>query len=121
MSDGKLSDSALGSLQGWRHTFWQRVMATSNPRRRVLIVVAFGLVAIIGLADFLTGFELSLLVFYFLPVSLAVVAVSWRFGVFIAVASVTTWLAGDFAAGAHYANPLVPCWNALIALGTYLS
>jgi signal transduction histidine kinase len=29
-------------------------------------------------------------------------------------------MVGDVAAGAHYTTPLVPCWNALIALVTYL-
>jgi signal transduction histidine kinase len=84
------------------------------------MAVTFGLVAVIGAADYLTGFELSLLVFYFLPVCVAVAAVGWRFGTLIAVLSVATWLVGDFAAGAHFANPFVPGWNALIALGTYL-
>ena len=74
----------------------------------------------IGVADYFTGFEVSFLVFYFLPVALAVTAFGWQAGVVTALASVTVWLAGDFAAGAHYANPLVPWWNATIALGTYL-
>jgi signal transduction histidine kinase len=78
------------------------------------------LVAIIGVADYLTGFELSLLVFYFLPVCIAVAAVGWQFGALTAVLSVATWLVGDILAGAHFASPFVPGWNALIALGTYL-
>ena len=66
------------------------------------------------------GFETSLLVFYFLPVCLAVALRGRWFGVGTAVASVVTWTAGDYAAGAHFSNSLVPWWNALIALGTYL-
>jgi signal transduction histidine kinase len=84
------------------------------------MALTFGLVAVIGTADYFTGFELSLLVFYFVPVCVAVAAVGWRFGTVIAVLSVATWLVGDFAAGARFANPFVPGWNALIALGTYL-
>lgn len=78
------------------------------------------MVAVIGTADFLTGFELSMLVFYFIPVSVAVATVGWQFGVLTALISVGTWLAGDIAAGAHYASPVVPIWNALIALSAYL-
>lgn len=85
-----------------------------------MIAVTFVLVIVIGFVDFLTGFELSLLVFYLLPVCLAVAAVGWGFGVATALVSVGTWLAGDLAAGARFANPLVPCWNAIIALGIYL-
>jgi signal transduction histidine kinase len=84
------------------------------------MALTFGLVAVIGAADYLTGFELSLLVFYFLPVCIAVASVGWRFGTLTAVLSVATWLVGDFAAGARFASSFVPVWNALIALGTYL-
>jgi signal transduction histidine kinase len=75
---------------------------------------------LIGLADFALGTEVSLLVFYFIPIALAVVARGLRFGVVIALASVAIWLVGDFAAGAHYANPVVPIWNASIAFITFL-
>jgi signal transduction histidine kinase len=84
------------------------------------MTLTFALVAVIGAADYLSGFELSLLVFYFLPVCIAVAAVDWRFGTLTAVLSVATWLVGDYAAGAHFVNTFVPIWNALIALGTYL-
>jgi signal transduction histidine kinase len=97
------------------------MIATSDPAaKRRYMAATFALVAVIGAADYLTGFELSLLVFYLLPVCMAVAAVGWRFGVVTAILSVATWLVGDILAGAHYANPLAPGWNALIALCTYL-
>jgi signal transduction histidine kinase len=114
-------DPKAGPFRLWREGFWRRIIATSDPlRKRRYVAATCALVAVIGIADYLTGFELSLLIFYLLPVCMAVAAVNWRFGVAIAVASVATWLAGDALAGARYANPLVPGWNALIALGTYL-
>src|ERR1035438_6389129 len=114
-------DANAGRFKVWREGFWRRVLATSEPsRKRRYMAATFGLVAVIGVADYLTGFELSLQVFYFLPVCLAVASVNWRFGVVTAVLSVAIWLVGDILAGAHFANPFVPGWNALIALGTYL-
>jgi len=105
----------------WREGFWPTILGSSNPaRKRAYMLLTFVLVAVIGAADYFTGFELSLLVFYFLPVCIAVAAVGWRFGTFTAVLSVATWLTGDIAAGERFANPLVPGWNALIALSTYL-
>lgn len=110
-----------GRFKLWREGFWRSILATSSPvRKRQFMGLCVGLVAVIGFADYLTGFELSLLVFYFLPVCIAVAAVGWRFGTAIACLSVAGWLIGDVAAGAHYATPLVPGWNALIALSTYL-
>ena len=77
------------------------------------------LVAAVGVADFLAGFELSLLVFYILPVCLAV-TVSRTFSVATAVACVAIWLWGDIAAGAHFASYATPVANAFGALATYL-
>jgi signal transduction histidine kinase len=109
------------AFHAWREGFWRRILtARSGPQRRRAMAVTFLLVGVIGTADYLTGVEASLLVFYFLPVSLAVATSGWRFGTLISVLSVVTWLAADIAAGAHYANPLIPGWNAVIALGTYL-
>jgi signal transduction histidine kinase len=113
--------SPVSRYEFWRGDFWLRVINRSEPRlRRELIVLSFVMVAVVGTADFLTGFELSLLVFYFVPVCLAVAAAGRGWGAAVALASVAAWLSGDFAAGARYANPLVAGWNALIALGTYL-
>ena len=95
-------------------------LAASSRQQGPLIAVIAGLVLAIGVVDFVMGFETSLLVFYFLPVCLAVALRGRWFGVATAVASVATWVAGDFAAGATFSNSLVPWWNAVIALGTYL-
>jgi signal transduction histidine kinase len=101
--------------------FWRSIINPIDPvRRRWLVGLTVALLLVIGLADFLVGFEISMLVFYFLPVSFAVVALGWRFGVAIALASVTIWIGGDLAAGARYSTQFVPEWNACIALGTYL-
>ena len=101
--------------------FWRSIINSIDPvRRRWLIGLTVALLLAIGLVDFLVGFEISMLVFYFLPVSFAVVALGWRFGVAIALASVTIWIGGDLAAGARYSTQFVPKWNACIALGTYL-
>jgi signal transduction histidine kinase len=121
MSAPEYPDPDRRRTGAWREGYWRRILATSDPLKKTrYIALTFGLVAVIGAADYLTGFELSLLVFYFLPVCVAVAAVGWRFGALTAVLSVATWLAGDYAAGARFANTFVPVWNALIALGTYL-
>jgi signal transduction histidine kinase len=100
--------------------FWRGFISVSTARQRKQLVAAtIGFVLVIGLVDLFSGFEISLLVFYFVPVCLAVASLGWRFGAVIAVASVATWLIGDYSAGVRYGNPLVPWWNAIFALGTY--
>ena len=96
------------------------ILATDPRRRRLLAAITLILVFFIGLLDFLTGIDVSLFVFYCLPVVLGTAALGWRFGIATAFFCVATGLTSDFAAGAHYRSLAVPAWNALIALSTYL-
>ncbi len=102
-------------------SFWRQALSQNNPSlRRWLTALTCGLLAVIGLADFLLGIEVSLLVFYFIPIAVAVVARGPRFAVLVALVCVVTWLVGDVAAGARYPAAVVPLWNAAIAFITYL-
>ncbi len=112
------STPPAASPRGW----WRGLIFAPSPgRRRRLIVLTLALVLLIGLVDFHLGFELSLQIFYIVPVCLAVAAVGWRFGVVTAVLSVASALLGDYLAGAHYMQPFVPWANASFALGTHLT
>jgi len=90
-----------------------------QPRRTYIV---FGLVALalIGLVDYLTGFEIMFSVFYLLVVGLATWYVGRGFGLLMSVLSIAVWIGGDLAAGAHYSNPAIAVWNALILLVLYL-
>ena len=81
---------------------------------------ALAIMLVVGVADYLTGVEISFSVFYLLAVAVAVWFVSTRFGVVISILSVATSLAGDLAAGAHYSHTFVPVWNSAITLAFYL-
>ena len=88
--------------------------------RTTLILAGLVLLALIGVVDYLTGFELMFSVFYLLEVGLATWFVGKAFGLVMSVLSVAAWIGGDVAAGAHYSTPLIPIWNALILLVLYL-
>src|SRR5208283_968008 len=88
--------------------------------RMLLAVVALGIVAVVGFVDFITGFETSFSIFYLLAIGLAAWFVGRGFAVFISILSVAVSLAGDLANGAHFSNPLIPAWNALVLLTFYL-
>src|SRR3989442_7338267 len=88
--------------------------------RTFLIGAALVIVFLVGLADYLTGFEIVFSVFYLIAVALAAWFVGKNFGVIISILSVVAWLAGDLAAGVHYAAPSVAVWNGVIALAFYL-
>ncbi len=88
--------------------------------QRQLTLATCALVLLIGLADFHLGTDVSMQVFYFLPVALAVVARGWKFGIAVSMACVAIWVGGDVAAGARFSSLVVPIWNAAIVLTTYL-
>jgi signal transduction histidine kinase len=88
--------------------------------RSFWVVVCFVATAAVGLVDYLTGFETSFSVFYLLAIGLAAWFVGRGFAVFVSILSVAVSLGGDVAKGAHFSSPLVPAWNAVIAIAFYL-
>lgn len=88
-------------------------------RVRILALAVAG-VGIVGVCDYLTGFEVSMSLFYVAPVALAAWYAGRWTGVFIAVLSCLSWYSADLAAGSHYSHPLIPVWNSLVRLGFFL-
>ncbi|HWX23058.1 MAG TPA: sensor histidine kinase [Candidatus Binatia bacterium] len=93
-----------------------------HASRRSLVLAGLAALALIGLVDYLTGFEIMFSVFYLLEVGLAAWFLGKGFGLLMAVLSVIVWIGGDIKAGAlaHYSSPLIPIWNALILLVLYV-
>jgi diguanylate cyclase (GGDEF)-like protein len=76
-------------------------------------------VALLGFADYSTGTELAISIFYLLPVTLAVFMNGRALGLLVSVASVAAWFLADSAAGMSYSSILYPIWNALVRLGYF--
>src|SRR6267378_5227632 len=83
--------------------------------RPALVIICFSLVGVLGYIDYLTGYERPLLLFYLLPISLAVWFGSFLIGLVIVVASVVAWLVSDLAAGI----PALRYWNGGMAFTAY--
>jgi signal transduction histidine kinase len=88
--------------------------------RTLMMAAVLATVVLVGMIDYLTGYEISLSIFYLAPIALATWYVGRRFAWLVSVLSVITWLLGDLAAGATYPNRFVPIWNVVITLGFYL-
>ncbi len=86
---------------------------------RVVIALTVLLVVAVGWLDYLTGEELSISILYLVPIGLSTWGVSRRWGLVIALASATAWLAADLAASERQGHPLVPYWNGAVLLGTF--
>jgi len=94
--------------------------AMTKQSRRLRIALTFGVVLIVGLADFASRYEISFSIFYLLPISYALWNLGTRITVAVAGLSVAIWLLGDWAAGVPYPNQFAPVWNASITLGFYV-
>jgi signal transduction histidine kinase len=87
--------------------------------RALLISVSVAFIGLVGIADFLTGFNLSFSAFYLLGIGFAAWFVGEPFAFIMAAVSIVISALGDWAAGAHYSTVLIPVWNGLILTMVY--
>jgi diguanylate cyclase (GGDEF)-like protein len=85
-----------------------------------LAAASFVLVAIIGLIDYLTGYELAFSIFYAIPIGVTSWYVGNRSGVAVCIVSGLTWLAVDFTSGHPYSHPAIPFWNMGVRLAFFI-
>lgn len=78
-------------------------------------------VAVIGGLDWVTGYELSFFVFYFIPISFA----AWRLGLPAALLTValsgTSWFFADLFAGHSYTTILYEIWSTMTRFAAFIA
>lgn len=95
-----------------------RVEKLSTRQHRLLSLV---LILVIGVADFLTGFELSFSLFYLAPISLVAWYAGGTSGLLISLISALVWFVADIASGNTYSAPWIYLWNTFIRLGIFIA
>ena len=91
-------------------------------RQSKLFFITIGLILVIlvGIVDYITGYEITFSIFYLIPVAL----VSWyagrRYGILISFASAISWFLANITAGHTYSQPLITYWNTSVSLGFFL-
>lgn len=92
----------------------------SRQPQWVILLEALCLVLVIGIADFWTGYDVSLFVLYALPI-LFVVSFSGRpAGILVCIASATAWCLADAKAGHPYKDSGILAWNTTVQLGFFI-
>lgn len=81
-----------------------------------LLAIAFLLVFLIALLDRITGPDISLLVFFLIPIFLAVWFVGKRAGLVVSITSAIAWCLIAIPDTHPYAHPMIPYWNVLTRL-----
>jgi signal transduction histidine kinase len=83
-------------------------------------VISVLLVPTIGIANYLVGKDITLSVFYVLPIAIAAWYIGRTFALVLAFLSVVTWITADFASGGYYDNYFFLLWNGTIRLLLYV-
>jgi diguanylate cyclase (GGDEF)-like protein len=86
-----------------------------------IITTGLVLVAALGLLDYLSGPDVSFLVFHALPVFLATWFVGRRAGLWMCGASGLTWVVVAELSAEHFSTRAVPYWNASVKLSFMLA
>jgi signal transduction histidine kinase len=100
-------DTVTAKLQDFPHFTFSR---------RSLTVACLVLTCLVGYADYLTGYERSLLLFYLLPVAVAAWFGTFGFALAVVAACVVVSVVSDVAAGI----PALRFWNIATSFGFYV-
>lgn len=84
------------------------------------LFIGFFLIVIVGVLEYLVGYEVEFSLFYLLPVSFVSWFVNRPFGLLTSIISAGTWLLADVASGHQYIQPFTPLWNTLIRLSFFV-
>lgn len=91
----------------------------SNASPPIIVAICLVLVGLVGVADYLTGYELSFSIFYLVPIAIVSWYVGRGTGLSISFVSAVAWLNMDLLAGHQYTHGAIPFWNAAVRLGFY--
>lgn len=86
----------------------------------VILLLSLVLVVAVGALDMATGYELSLAIFYVIPIAIAAWYINERGGVAVAIASGVAWIVANFWAGEAAASPVVRGWNGIVRMALFL-
>jgi len=100
-------------------TLSERAFRIRLPGRDAALGASLALVVLIAVADYLTGYELTLSILYFGPIFVT----TWRCGLHTGLVmsgfAVMAWMTSDILAGHHYSHPFYRLWEGSIKLITW--
>jgi len=87
---------------------------------RTVFLLSVLLVVLLGIADYLTGWEFGFFVFYFIPVAYAAWYAGFRVSLVISLLSAVTWFFADALLEHTYSSPFFVVWNTSIRLCAFI-
>ena len=123
---GRLPEESLAQIGGATNkqqptagSFFGLIMKhLSNLPKSLLIIFGFAMVPLVGILNHIAGPQLSLTIFYMIPVALVTWFTERRFGFIFSILSALAWLIADLASGTAYSSSDIPYWNGLSRMGS---
>ena len=91
----------------------------SQQRKPTLLGLGIVSLVLIGYVDFLAGVEISISIFFLLPVAIVSWCAGRREGGLIALASSVSWYVADWYTGRIYSHPIIYYWNLAAMFGFF--
>ena len=82
--------------------------------------LGFILTLLLGVVDYLSGFEFSFSIFYLAPIVLVTWRVGRTAGLVFSFLGALTWFVADVASGHLYSSTFIYSWNTVMRLGFFL-
>ena len=93
----------------------------SRQSRPKVLMICFVTVVVMGVLDFLTGYDFSFSIFYLIPIGIAAWHLELGDAIAISTASYVAMATSDYLAGIKYLlHPLIHVWNELIRFGFFV-
>lgn len=90
-----------------------------SSSRTVLIIAGLVFTLLLGFVDYLTGPDLSFIIFYLIPIGLVTwFAGRWP-GIFISVVSALIWISLDIIVKTSYPHLFIPFWNTVVEFSVF--
>jgi signal transduction histidine kinase len=86
-----------------------------------VVVLALGLLSLIGFFDYATGSDFAISAFYLVPICWVAWAAGRGGGFALALVAAATWFLAELLSSDNYERPLIPFWNAIMLLVLFLT
>jgi hypothetical protein len=84
------------------------------------LIITVAMIITLGVIDWLTGYELTFFVFYFLPVALGAWMLGLEASIALAVLGGLVWFGADVLSGQTYSSHFYAVWNTAVRFVSFL-
>ena len=89
-------------------------------RKAYHLLICLAIILIIGYIDRITGNELTVSIFYVIPISLATWYTDRKYGFLASIVCAFVWLAADYDQSSPIVIQFIPVWNTVIRLSFFI-